>query len=60
MAGKKPDPLTKRAPGSQTPAEERLSEPKASVSEMTSTYPTLGASFLVDYFFRKVNFGQNT
>lgn len=43
MAGKKPDPLTKRAPGSQTPAEERLSEAKAySVSESDFNIPHVG------------------
>ena len=60
MADKKPDPLTKQAPGSQTPMEEQFSKSKASVSEKTLTYPVLGASFLVDYFFGKMKFGQNT
>ena len=60
MAYKKSEPLTKQAPGSQTPMEVCLSEPKASMSGEILMYPMLGALFLVDYFFGKMNFGQNT
>lgn len=60
MAGKKPDPLTKRAPGSQTPAEERLSERKPLCQRRLQHTPCWVPAFLVDCFFGKMNFGQNT